>query len=178
MSKILIVFTGIILLSFQCEKDDPDPMVQQDYLFAYIYSNYAWGTHINGWVIDNTGKVRGFSNEGNPDFIWHPPHDGGFISKEELTENFMQTDTTFFMIEPSELFYNYELIGSASKGTLTEEARGADMGQRSYYCFTYDAEEKLYRFVTLSSKGDFDIENKSPAAGKIVAWMKEINDQR
>jgi hypothetical protein len=173
MSKILIVFAGLILLSFQCEKDYPDPILAQDFLFAYVYSNYAWGTTIQGWLIDNAGQVRGFSNLGNPDFIWNTPRDGGFISEKELNENFMHSDTVFFKIDLPELLYNYELIGPASKGTLTEVAKGADMGQKSYYCFTYSPEEKQYRFVTLSSTGDYDIENTSPAAGRLVMWMRE-----
>ena len=178
MSKILIVFAALVLLSFQCEKDDQDPLVGQDYLFAYLYSNYAWGTQIQGWVIDNAGNVRNFSNEGKPGFIWHTPKDGGFISQKDLAENFMQSDTIFYRVGLPELFYNYDLISLAAKGTLTEEGRGADMGQMSYYCFTYNPEEKMYRFVTLASKGDFDITNTSPAAGKILAWMKTVDDKR
>ena len=178
MSKILIVFASLMLLSFQCEKDEPDPIVGQDYLFAYVYSNYAWGTQIQGWVIDNAGQVRGFSNQGKSDFIWNTPKDGGFISEKELREDFMQTDTIISRIGLPELLYNYMLIGEASKGTLTEEAKGADMGQTSYYCFTYSMEDKMYRFVTLASKGDFDIVNTSSAAGRIVAWMKTVEDKR
>ena len=70
--------------AFQCTKDTEDPIVNQDILFARVYENNAWGHQIEGWFIDNAGFVRGFSLSRNPDMIWHPLLEGGFISEETL----------------------------------------------------------------------------------------------
>ncbi|HYW94867.1 MAG TPA: hypothetical protein VE870_04720 [Bacteroidales bacterium] len=178
MKPLVLVFITLLLMSFQCTKDTDDPIVSQDILFARIYENNAWGHQLNGWFIDNTGDVRGFSILRNPDMAWHPLYEGGFISRDSLLMNLSQSDTTLFKVPLPDLFNYYSLIGEAARGTVTEkENRGADMGQLSNYCLLYFPEEKQYKFVLLESSGDWQVHNISEAAQKINAWLNEISHE-
>lgn len=176
MKYTALVLLSILFMSFQCKKDDEDPMANQDVLFARIYENHAWGDAFEGWIIDNSGIIRGFSLSRNPQIDWIGFTKSGFNSAEEINHNFMQTDTTLEGIPIADLYKYYQLIPEASKGILSEASQeGADMGQYSYYALQFFPGEMKYRWVLLRSEGDFSVSNTSKDAGKILAWLKDID---
>ncbi len=177
MKNLGLIVIVLILTSFQCTKDIEDPLVNQQILFARIYENQAWGHQLEGWFIDNTGFVRGFSLGRNPQLDWNRMSDAGYISLEKLTMNFNQTDTTFTKVPLQDLFNYYSFIDDAAKGALTEkQGHGNDMGQESNYCLLYFPVEKQYKFVLLESTGDWEIHNIAPYAGRINAWLDRISN--
>lgn len=176
MKFSILIILSILLMSFQCERDELDPLADQDVIFARIFENHAWGNTFEGWIIDNAGYVRGFSLDRNPQLKWIKFSEAGFNSVDEVFQNFLQTDTTFTILPLADLYKYYQLIPEASKGILSEASQqGADMGQFSYYALQYFPEDKKYRWVLLKSSGDFTISNTSKEAVKILSFLKDID---
>lgn len=176
MKYSILVILSILFMSFQCEKDENDPLADQDILFARIFENHAWGDIFEGWFIDNAGYVRGFSLYRNPDLQWINFSEAGFNSTEEVFQNIMQADTTLTTLPIVDLYKYYQLIPEASKGVLSEaDPQGADMGQYSYYALHFFPEENKYRWVLLKSAGDFTISNTSKEASKILSFLQDVD---
>lgn len=177
MKKLLIICFSFLFLAFECsELNENDPMVNQDILFAKIYKNDAMGQHIEGWFIDNTGYVKGFSNLRNTSLDWKYTSDGGFISEEDLIYNYLQSDTTFANLRIPELIQYYNRSLNAVKGTLTEsDFAEVNKGQISYYTLQYFPENNKYKFVLMESQGDYIVQNTSNDAVRIADWLKSID---
>lgn len=176
MKYSILVIISILFMSFQCEKDENDPLADQDVLFARVFENHAWGDIFEGWFIDNAGYVRGFSLDRNPELQWINFSEAGFNSLEEIFQNIMQADTTLATLPIAELYKYFQLIPEASKGVLTEASQlGADMGQFSYYALQFFPENKRYRWVLLKSAGDFTISNTSKEASRILSFLRDID---
>ncbi len=115
MKKLGWIIAAVMLMAFQCTKDTDDPVVDQDILFARIYENHAWGHLLEGWFIDHTGVVRGFSLSRNPEMNWKSIHDGGLIAEADLLTDYAQTDTTYTTIPLPDLFNYYSFIPEAAE---------------------------------------------------------------
>ncbi len=172
----ILIFLSFLLLAFECSKDDNDPMLKQDVLFVRMYENHAWGDQYEGWLIDNSGFIRGFSAERNPEMEWLDLSGGSFITENIVLEQYYHTDTTFMNLPLSDLVKYYQMIPAASRGILKEAVpNGADMGQMSYYGLILDEENSRYRFILLESYGDFIINNTAEESQKLAGWMKDLD---
>lgn len=176
MKLIVFVSLSFLLLAFECTKEENDPMLNQDVLFVRIYENHAWGDQYEGWFIDNSGYIRGFSINRNPEIEWLDLSGGGFINENKVLKQYYHTDTTYSNLPFTDLVKYYLMIPAASKGILKEAVpNGADMGQISYYGLMLDEASSRYRFILLESYGDYIINNTSEESEKIAGWMKDLD---
>jgi hypothetical protein len=176
MKKVLMILAWILMVSSQCSEKFETDIPGQEAVFAKIYENHAWGHSFEGWIIDKSGNVRGFSLSRNPDLQWNRFSDSRYISVEKMEENMIQTDTVYLNIDRNSLVKYYLLIPEAARAILTEASTsGADMGQVSYYALEFFPEDRQYRWILLESYGDYVIENTSPEAEQIAAWLKKTD---
>jgi hypothetical protein len=169
-TKLLSLLFILILVA--CEKRNdyiPDP--NQKIFFQLEYVNYAWGFQHSGWMIDNTGAVRGF----NLPKAWTYIDSQGFISSIDMDKNIEQLDTAFTNIDNESLTKYVAKIYDASKGKITDpKSQMADAGGAVFSAFIYDSKLGMYKQVMLKQTGDVFIDNESIEANDIYSWMTNI----
>lgn len=176
MRYSLFIFLGLLFASFSCEKEELSLYASQEVLFARIQENDIREDSFQGWFIDNSGQIKGFSLSRNPALDWKGFTESGFNSKEEIYHNLMQSDTTFLSIPAGEIYKYYQLIEPASRGLLTEyENNGNITDKSSYFAIQYFPEEQKYRWVLLNSEGSVEVFNTTKEAEKITDWLREID---
>lgn len=165
----LIALLAILITA--CERVYYEGPEDQPVYFEYHYINHAWGSHDNGWMIDNEGSIRGFDHPEN--YRW--PDSTGYLSTEDLKYNLAQTDTLLNNIKSNELKRYTRLISGAAAGNVSDHrGRGADMGSSLLSCYAFDQSTGSYKHVLLSLAGDFEQFNQSAEAEELVEWLKEF----
>ena len=140
-------------------------------LFAYRYTNWAWGYQERGWMIDREGKVRAYNLPVN----YRSPDSLGYLSEEDLYHNLALTDTVIEILDPAEVDAYAALIPDAAGGELSEKENiAADAGSSVLTCYLYDNDKKAYRSVFLAMSGDWQQFNQSEPAQEIVDWLLEL----
>jgi hypothetical protein len=152
----------------------PMPDTQQTWLCGREYVNQAWGYQRRGVVLDTAGNVWKYDFKGSPTALVNPwgPKDMSNMSEEELKLRYNGAMTTGAKVPAEEIARHFPLIEEASNATPTQpKSVGADMGQNTLYCYTYDPAKRTYAQVMLDNKGDWDSTNPSPAAKTLAAWL-------
>jgi hypothetical protein len=145
----------------------------QKILFQFSYTNWAWGYVNQGFFIDNSGEVRGYHV--NESVLWNWANNSGYITEEALEANFNSATSVLTRISSQELYCRYLMIGSASKGTLSEGKNTAcDAGAAVYLCYQWDASQDKYKQILLSMEGDWTQYNQNPTAISLTSWLKHI----
>jgi len=169
--SLLLIF--LFLLGSSCQKASYYGPDDQPVFFEYRYVNYAWGVSDHGWLIDKEGNIRGF--EFPLDF--RVPDSTGHVSLEDLEHNLSLADTLLSSISSKEFEKHIRLIRGAADGNLGERTpRGADMGSSILSCYAFDPEIGSYTYVLLARKGDWEQQNLSAEAEKLVKWLKELEE--
>lgn len=136
-------------------------------------TNYAWGYHKSGWMIDMQGNIMSF----NLPSKWNYTDTSGFITENKLIENISNCENKIGEISKNELYRFSFLINKAIEGNMTEKINvGNDAGQYQYSCYKFDANSGLYKKVILSVEGDFRYHNENFEAIEISEWMKKLNN--
>jgi hypothetical protein len=181
MSRYALAAVSLVTLT-ACEagsssKPTPDttaPNIQQTWLCGREYVNHAWGYQRRGVVLDAKGNVWKYDFKGSPTALVNPwgPKDMSNMSEEELKLRYNGAMTTGTKVSAEEIAQHFPLIAEASNATPTQpKSVGADMGQNTLYCYTYDAAKRSYAQVMLDNKGDWESTNPSPAAKLLAAWL-------
>jgi hypothetical protein len=155
----------------------PEPTttdIQQTWLCGREYVNQAWGYQRRGVVLDAKGNLWKYDFKGSPAALVNPwgPKDMANMSEEELKLRYNGAMVTDVKVPAEEIAKHFALIEEASQATPTQpKSVGADMGQNTLYCYTYDAGKRTYAQVMLDNKGDWESTNPSPAAKTLAAWL-------
>ena len=154
--------------------DPTAPNIQQTWLCGREYVNQAWGYQRRGVALDAKGNVWKYDFKGSPTALVNPwgPKDMANMSEEELKLRYNGAMVSDVKVPPEEIAKHFALIEEASQATPTQpKSVGADMGQNTLYCYTYDAAKRTYGQVMLDNKGDWESTNPSPAAKTLAAWL-------
>lgn len=169
----------MITFLFSCEPstdiipEEEGELPELAVLFESNYVNHAWGYQHNGWFLDNHGKIRKYDMPDRDK--WNLPDDDGFISKEDLAENFELANTLVREISRSTVRQKADLIAGTLDGELSERSnRGADMGGRGWYCYFWDADKEMYKRQMLAVTGDWHQFNTAPDAQALLQWLQTI----
>lgn len=179
--RLLLAATSTIALT-ACEgvaerpKTPPvDPTASgQTWLCGREYVNQAWGYQRRGVVMDTAGNIWKYEFKGAPNALVNPwaPKDMSRMSEEELKLRYNGAMATGAKVPAAEIAKHFALIEEASNATPTQPSpAGADMGQNTLYCYTYDAASRTYGQVMLDNKGDWDSTNPSQAAKTLAVWL-------
>ncbi len=162
---LLTFFTGCM------ETGVPYPGDVSNLIFQSEYTNYAWGYNHNGWMMDNTGKIRSFQKS----TLWVFPDSLGYISEVDMQKNLGICDATETQISAAEFAIYAEKVRTCVTGTLTKpENKMADAGEHIWAFYYYEPGGKRYKRVILNMTGDWSQENLAPNAKEIVDWMMKI----
>lgn len=172
--KTLLAVVALIFAFVRCETEMYVCLPEQKVLFQYECLNDAWVEVHSGWLIDREGYVHAF----NLPYTWNFQNSNGMISKVDLDENLLYTDSICFKVDPKILAEKVKLIGSAAEGKLSDPVNAMfDFGSVTYRCFTFDPESQNYRCILLNQLGDFVQYNKSADARALYNWLSGINAQ-
>jgi len=170
--KEIILITITVLFITGCKKNFIISD-KQAILFQFEYLNYAWGFQHNGFIIDNEGNVMTYNNPENWNFT-----DNDFrISDRQVAENISKCLHTGKKIPNDELhkFSNYINNIASSKVTALKNV-AADAGSLKYICYQYSESSGIYKGTLIKMEGDFTCENLNFYSKKVVAWMRDINN--
>ena len=173
MKLIIKIFLFAILTCFGCSINELNEKVDaQNYLFEAEYLNGAWGYQHHGFYIDNTGSVYKYKFNFDERSVECDPF---FCSQNVLTEKYA---------------HNREFCGSVDLGVLETKKRlikftlnsqysdtlnlGADMGQLSYFAYSWDEDEEKYLRILLKTMGDVTYKMEGAAVDSIINWMDTL----
>lgn len=180
MSRYALAAVSLVTLT-ACEaastkpSTPPDPAnIRQTWLCGREYVNHAWGYQRRGVVLDAKGNIWKYDFKGSPTALVNPwgPKDMSNMSEEELKLRYNGAMVSGTKVSAEEIVQHFPLIEEASNAKPTEpKSVGADMGQNTLYCYTYDATKRTYAQVMLDNKGDWESTNPSTASKLLTAWL-------
>jgi hypothetical protein len=136
------------------------------------HTNHAWSYQHRGIYVDPRGTVFRFEHGRGEQALLQVPVDS--VTEQALLARYAPGQTQIGTIQPMEMAERYRQAREAGEGTLTERRRrGADMGATVTRCFLPDA-AGVYREVLLRQRGDWERENRSPAATQLSAWLDSL----
>lgn len=148
------------------------PAQQQRFFCERSTTNFAWSYIHRGIYVDADGGVFRFQ---------HARGDQGLlrVHADSMTEQALlaryapgrrQVDT----VPAAEVARRHAQAVEARGGTLTERRRrGADMGATVSRCWLPDS-AGVYREVVLRQRGDWESENRAPAAAQVSRWLDSL----
>jgi hypothetical protein len=182
MSRIALAAVSLVTLA-ACEAGMSKPTttptpttanIPQTWLCGREYVNHAWGYQRRGVVLDSKGNVWKYEFKSSPTALVNPwgPKDMSNMSEEELKLRYNGAMVTDVKVPSEEIAKHFALIAEAANAKPTQpKSVGADMGQNTLYCYTYDEAKRTYAQVMLDNKGDWESTNPSPAAKQLTAWL-------
>lgn len=171
-----ILITSFLIFLVSCEKkgnapDDSFPAANQLVMFQVEYSNHAWGYSHSGIMIDSSGRTGYFNL---PD-IWHSPDSAGYISESAMNENVQHLDTFYYIPEKNTLLKNFNMLGNAAEGKLSDPFHTAyDAGEVMYSGYLFDSVGRKYKHVLIREEGDWSITNNAPGANQLYEWLRSV----
>ncbi len=174
LSFILTIFL------FSCEpstdvipEEEEGQLPELAILFESDYVNHAWGYQHSGWFLDNHGKIRKYEMPDQEK--WNKPDNDGFISKEDLAENFELANTLVRELARSTVKEKEGLIAGSLDGEMSDPVnRAADMGSFGWYTYLWDADKEMYKRQVLGIAGDWEQFNLATDAQALLQWLKTI----
>jgi len=165
MKSILIAAISALLLS-GCEKIYD---YETNTIFMVEHSNYAWGIHHSGIMIDSTGNVMTF----NLPTTWNRPDEMGFITLADMQENLAQMEGISCSVTRNDFAKNSSKLMKAKNGILSDPKNEMyDFGTVQYSGFLYDPDNNRYQRILIRQTGDWAIENSSREAKELYEWLK------
>lgn len=175
MKKILILTAITVLLIACCDVETvPSDYAVQPVLFEYEYVNHAWVYTHFGWMIDSNGQIKGYSQPKS----WNFTDEDGYISKDDLKENLMNTDTTYGSVNKDKMLKYFDDRFELLYGRVdTADTYMADAGVSLLAIYVWDADKEMYNKKTLATKGDIQLTNKNIKAKPIINWLIEVGQK-
>lgn len=163
---------GIVILALvatACFHDGEE--AEQQYYFASIYANRAWGFQYEGRYVDSDGGIQYFSLD-SPEDVNIDLASSGLVRSEE--------PPAYTRAELEALFSNnrfhgpamapgfrdgyHELALKAHEGEFSEEGAMFDAGLVTHMVFIHSPLQDLYTPVVLRTCGDLHLVNETEAA--------------
>jgi hypothetical protein len=165
LKSILIAAISALLLT-GCEKIYD---YETNTIFMVEHSNYAWGIHHSGIMIDSTGNVMTF----NLPTTWNWPDEMGFLSLADIQENLAQMEGISCSVTRNDFAKNSSKLMKAKNGILSDPKNEMyDFGTVQYSGFLYDPDNNRYQRILIRQTGDWSIENSSREAKELYEWLK------
>ncbi len=168
----ILLCVGVLILS--CEKQEVDRDITQPVLFEYEYVNHAWVYTHFGWMIDDQGKVVGY----NLPKAWTSMDHEGYISKDDLLQNYQQSDTVYTTVDGDKLLDQFDHRFDVINTRLdTADSYMADAGVGALYVYVWNTKKNKYQRQLLAMKGDLSISNNRPQVKSMVDWLISVGKQ-
>lgn len=145
---------------------------QESFFCERSYTNYARGYRHRGLYVDAVGGVFLYEH-GRADYpLLRVPADS--LTEQALLARYTPGRVSVATVSPAEVAARYLEVLQAREGTLTERVRRmADAGATVRRCWLPDA-GGVYREVFLRQTGDWERENRSPAAARLSRWLDSL----
>jgi hypothetical protein len=136
------------------------------------HTNHARSYQHRGIYMDREGGVFRFEHGRGDQALLRVDADS--VTEERLQARVAPGRARVATIPATEVAERYRQAVEASGGAMTERRRrGADMGATVRRCYLPDA-NGIYREVPLRQTGDWENENRSPAAAELSRWLDSI----
>jgi hypothetical protein len=139
------------------------------------HTNHARAYTHRGIFVDADGGVYRYQHGRGDQALLQVPADS--MTEQALLARYAPGRRRVDSIAAMEMPRRYAQVAEARGGTLTERRRrGADMGATVNRCWLPDA-AGIYREVVLRQRGDWELENRSPAAVELSRWLDSLSDR-
>lgn len=175
MKHILLLF-AVFLFPLSCSEVSPEPLElpQQDILFKYEYTNFAWSPQQKGWLLDSAGFILEFENPS----LWQAADQNGAITLQQMNSNLSQTTPSNIQLSKESLGELAVNIQEAISGALADpKNNSADMGALILSAYTFDPQTNTYTEHVLQQEGDLIRENTLRLARQLAEALKNIQKQ-
>jgi hypothetical protein len=165
-TRLLLGLLCICVLS--CGDSTSPISDHQLYFFEIEYINRAWGTHHNGYVFDNQGKVFAYDHGMQE---WKSK-DSERVTPEELDTKFGSNKRQATFVSSKALVDMVQKLTTVDPENLSEERQlCADAGTTVYRAWILSADKKTYTPLLLRLEGDTFRTNLSPEADEVYEWL-------
>ena len=181
-NSITFLFCSFLLLTLTaCNKDrnqiSTSHSNEENFLLLEInYENNAWGNQFYSRFINDEGEEKIFIHNGfqtNTDY-WNRPDEMGYISKEDLLENYNRADSLVRQIPTESLTQlNNGLAGYS--GPVLDPPKGFcnDFGEVNIRTYRWDQNENAFQMVLIKTCGDYFQKNRNLEADPITDWVSD-----
>lgn len=146
--------------------------MQQAFFCERSYTNHAWGYQHRGIYVDRIGGVYRYEHGRGDQPLLRVPADS--LTEQALLARYTPGRVSAGTVARAEVAERYREVLAAREGALTERARRmADAGVTVRRCWLPDA-GGVYREVFLRQTGDWERENRSPAAARLTRWLDSL----
>ena len=159
-------------LTMACKKDH-NISDRQQILFQYDYSNNAWGSQHNGFLIDNNGNILLYNNL--EDWNYHDKF--LVLTEEQVNENIRKCELSTIKIPKEELHkYTNYIRNIASSQVSAKRNIANDAGITEFICYQYSESTGTYEGHLIKMEGDYTCENLNFYSKKVATWMRGIEN--
>lgn len=153
--------------------DAETPAATQSIYCERSHTNHAWSYQHRGIYVDAAGSIFRFEHARGDQHLLRVPADS--VTEQALLARFAAGRRQIGTVAAAEMARRRAQAMEARQGTLTERRRrGADMGATVRRCWLPGA-EGVYREVLMRQTGDWEFENRSPAARELSAWLDSLS---
>ena len=168
----IIFFSLIILFSAGCKKNHV-PSDEQQIFFQMDYINYAWGYQHYGFLIDAEGYILTYDNPEK----WNFTDSNYNLTDDQMAENISMCMKSGVKLPVEEVAKYAAFISNIASSKITAiRNSGADAGSLQFICYRFRENSPVYRGSLIKMEGDFSCENLNFYSKKVIAWMKDINE--
>ena len=175
MTRLLLIPATLLVLVGGCRAAQAGTVaaVQQPRMYCErSHTNQAWSYHHQGIYVDPDGGVFAFEHAPGDQALLRVPADS--MMERALLARYAPGRRQVGTVPAAELAQRHAQAAEARTGTLSERtSRGADMGDTVNRCWLPDA-GGVYREVVLRHRGDWEFENRSPAAAQLSRWLDSL----
>jgi hypothetical protein len=176
LTRLLLRTAGILLLVGGCRSAraaaNVDPQTRS--LFCErSHTNHARSYQHRGIYVDAAGSIFRFRHARGDQHLLRVPADS--VTEQALLARFAPGRRQIGTVTPAEMEQRHAQAVEARDGAFSERRRrGADMGATVRRCWLPDA-AGVYRDVLLRQTGDWELENRSPAATELSRWLDSLS---
>ncbi len=174
MKNLFLVAFCVALIASSCDKEVESHDIVQPVLFEFEYINHAWGYKHSGWLIDENGDVKGF----NLPEQWIFPDNDGYISKEDLRKNLLNTDTLYFRVDKDKLLDHFRSRFDLLNARMdTSDIFMADAGMSALSVFIWNSDKQKYKKQIIKTKGDIQLTNSNSKTKGVQNWLEDVGEK-
>lgn len=172
---VLVLFLATL---FACAEQDieatkaADPLTQEVY-FEVMHTNNAWQPVRKGFIVDNTGGIRTYSNPA----AWNEAGNakGQILTSSQIRQNFENTIASDIKVDAAQFKTFASKIPALSTANYTKRVEtGKDKGQTHFYAYQYDSKREAYVPILLNETGDWNSRNTDQSAIEMSEWLQHI----
>jgi hypothetical protein len=175
LTRLLLRTATILLLVGGCRSAraaaNVDPQTRS-FFCERSHTNHAWSYQHRGIYVDGAGSVFRFEHTDADQHLLRVPADS--MTEQALLARYAPGRRQVGTVTAAEMERRHAQAVEARDGTFSERMnRGADMGDAVWRCWLPDT-TGIYREVVLRQDGDWEFENRSPAASELSRWLDSL----